>query len=219
MPASITLVLNAGGLRSLVATAASMMGGEATRVVLLHLKDDRPTAAMRREHVRRQAEHFNVADVIALPLPHLQSGTGFADQQRTDAATGLLRTQVMLTAMAQAAVLGATRLIYPAQANGDFDALARATESLVLLRHLASLEVAKPKTDVPLIESPLLELSDQQLVELGNQLGVPWELAWTCTVGADAQCKVCPACRRRLRAFQLANTPDPVTRPAAAEVR
>ncbi len=61
-----------------------------------------------------------------------------------------------------------------------------------------------------MIETPLLELTDQQVVELGGQLDVPWKLAWSCQFHGDKPCRVCDPCRRRQRAFDAAGVIDPV---------
>lgn len=51
------------------------------------------------------------------------------------------------------------------------------------------------------IVAPLIDLKKTEIIELGNQLGVPWEKTWSCYAGADLACGVCDSCRLRLAAF------------------
>lgn len=58
------------------------------------------------------------------------------------------------------------------------------------------------------IVAPLIDLKKTEIIELGNQLGVPWEKTWSCYAGADLACGVCDSCRLRLAAFAELGLPD-----------
>ncbi len=60
------------------------------------------------------------------------------------------------------------------------------------------------------IAAPLINLKKTEIIQLGNQLGVPWELTWSCYAGADVACGVCDSCRLRLAAFAELGLKDPV---------
>jgi 7-cyano-7-deazaguanine synthase len=60
------------------------------------------------------------------------------------------------------------------------------------------------------IESPLINLKKTEIIQLGNKLGVPWELTWSCYAGSDKACGVCDSCRLRLAAFAELGIVDPV---------
>jgi 7-cyano-7-deazaguanine synthase len=205
-----TVILASGGIRSLVATAVLTAAAERHKLVMIHIKDGRANAPVRLEHLRKQADHYRVAKTIELELPHLQT-EGFT-HEKDEPGSPLTRPQMMLVALAQAIEVGASRLIWPVQVHGDYDTIARITEQLVLLQHLAQLECPS----LPTIETPLLELTDAQMIELGGQLDVPWQLAWTCTIRNDQPCRICDACRRRHAAFEAAGVTDPLERPLAA---
>lgn len=60
------------------------------------------------------------------------------------------------------------------------------------------------------IVTPLINLKKTEIIQLGNQLGVPWELTWSCYTGDEIACGVCDACRLRLAAFAELGQVDPV---------
>lgn len=60
------------------------------------------------------------------------------------------------------------------------------------------------------IMTPLINLRKTEIIELGNQLGVPWEQTWSCYAGGDMACGVCDSCRLRLAAFAELGLKDPV---------
>jgi 7-cyano-7-deazaguanine synthase len=62
------------------------------------------------------------------------------------------------------------------------------------------------------IRAPLLRLSKAEIVRLGEQLGVPWGLTWSCYAGRATPCGVCDACRLRARGFDEAGVVDPTLR-------
>ena len=60
------------------------------------------------------------------------------------------------------------------------------------------------------IVTPLINLKKTAIIELGNQLGVPWEQTWSCYAGDDASCGVCDSCQLRLAAFAELGLEDPL---------
>ncbi len=57
--------------------------------------------------------------------------------------------------------------------------------------------------------TPLIWMHKWQIILAGTRLGVDWSLTWSCYEGREMQCGVCPTCRARKEAFQLANVKDP----------
>lgn len=207
--ARTTLVLNGGGMRSLVATAITMQEAQrdrhASAPTLLFIDDGRPFAAVFRTFSLRQARHFDVAAHHELAIPHLSGRIGHAEG-RDDARLPLRRAQLLLAASGQALQMQADRVIWPIQVGSGFDDIAGVTESVVLMRHLIETEHGR---DMP-IETPLLEMTDAQLVEVGQQMDVPWMLARSCMVKPDDPCMRCAACTRRASAFGGAQIDDPL---------
>ena len=68
------------------------------------------------------------------------------------------------------------------------------------------------------IVAPLLRRSKADIVRLGDRLGVPWQLTWSCYAGGSAPCGRCDACRLRAKGFRDAGRADPLLRRPAPPV-
>ena len=60
------------------------------------------------------------------------------------------------------------------------------------------------------IRTPLISMSKADIVQLGQRLGVPWRLTWSCYEGGAKACGVCDSCQLRLKGFREAGIHDPV---------
>lgn len=67
----------------------------------------------------------------------------------------------------------------------------------------------KPETDIELV-APFVEWSKTDIADRGFQLGVPYELTWSCYRDEQPACGTCDACAFRLQAFQNAGVRDPI---------
>jgi len=52
------------------------------------------------------------------------------------------------------------------------------------------------------VEAPFIGLTKAQVVAKGLELGVPYELTWSCYEGGDEPCGVCGTCREREEALR-----------------
>lgn len=59
------------------------------------------------------------------------------------------------------------------------------------------------------VRAPLVHLEKTQVVISGDILDVAWDHTWSCYVGAEEHCGVCPTCRSRKEAFAKADVKDP----------
>lgn len=57
--------------------------------------------------------------------------------------------------------------------------------------------------------TPLQWLRKRQIIQVGEDLGVPWHNTWSCYKGEKLHCGVCPTCRARRQAFIDADVKDP----------
>ncbi|KKL66142.1 hypothetical protein LCGC14_2147910 [marine sediment metagenome] len=57
--------------------------------------------------------------------------------------------------------------------------------------------------------TPLEWLTKCEIIRLGERLGVPWELTWSCYKGEELHCGICPTCRARRDGFLDSGVRDP----------
>ncbi len=57
--------------------------------------------------------------------------------------------------------------------------------------------------------APFARLRKEEIVLLGAELRVPFDLTWSCYKGGSVHCGTCATCTERREAFMLANVPDP----------
>ena len=60
------------------------------------------------------------------------------------------------------------------------------------------------------IEAPFITASKADVVRIGNDIGVPFELTWSCYEGGEKACGLCATCRDRIRAFEQNGLTDPI---------
>lgn len=60
------------------------------------------------------------------------------------------------------------------------------------------------------IEAPFVEMTKAEVVKKGLELGVPYELTWSCYEGGDNPCGLCGTCRDRVAAFRANGITDPL---------
>ena len=60
------------------------------------------------------------------------------------------------------------------------------------------------------MEAPFVEWSKADIVKRGLELGVPYELTWSCYEGGNYPCGACGTCIDRNRAFELNGVRDPL---------
>jgi 7-cyano-7-deazaguanine synthase len=58
--------------------------------------------------------------------------------------------------------------------------------------------------------APLLRMNKAEIVRLGRQLHVPYELTWSCYEGEERACGTCDSCILRLNGFAEAGVRDPI---------
>lgn len=60
------------------------------------------------------------------------------------------------------------------------------------------------------VVTPLIAMRKGEIVQLGLELGAPFDLTWSCYSREDRACGVCESCVLRLRAFATAGADDPI---------
>lgn len=64
------------------------------------------------------------------------------------------------------------------------------------------------------LEAPFVRVSKAEVVREGLELGVPYELSWSCYEGGDKPCGRCGTCIDRAEAFRKNGVKDPLTEEA-----
>lgn len=62
------------------------------------------------------------------------------------------------------------------------------------------------------IEAPFINCTKKDIVKTGLELGVPYEMTWSCYEGGERPCGVCGTCRDRAEAFRANGVIDPIER-------
>ena len=60
------------------------------------------------------------------------------------------------------------------------------------------------------IEAPFVSLTKADVVKKGLELGVPYDLTWSCYEGGEKPCGKCGTCIDRMKAFEKNGTIDPL---------
>ncbi len=60
------------------------------------------------------------------------------------------------------------------------------------------------------IVAPFVEWTKKDVVKKGLEIGVPYELTWSCYEGGEKPCGVCGTCIDRIKAFEANGVQDPI---------
>lgn len=101
-------------------------------------------------------------------------------------AASAAQSPVLLTAARIAVCARKRRLVWGVQypyigTEPDLDTIATTTDRALLISRLTSLDLwDDPEAQVPeiRIETPLIDLSDEQIADMASDLGVPWTTVW-----------------------------------------
>lgn len=59
------------------------------------------------------------------------------------------------------------------------------------------------------LQAPFIGWTKAEIVKKGLEIGVPYELTWSCYEGMEKPCGVCGTCRDRAKAFSINGVEDP----------
>jgi 7-cyano-7-deazaguanine synthase len=223
MAKDLAIILNNGGVNSAVATA---LAAQKYRPVLVYAETAPGGAPQARAAYDQQVAHFKpfrehtlamsfvgvVEPSSGRPVAGSAAGSvaaASASDPRHHAPLG--PQMVMLLPLVAAAVRIAAHYqaaaVYLGLRTGPRgDELAQATEYVQVWNELVQMPCDQPELE---LHAPLLELEPWQVVDLGFQVGAPFERTWSCVGDGPEPCQACRGCRSREAAFQQAARPDP----------
>lgn len=110
-------------------------------------------------------------------------------------------------AVAYAVTVGASKVLYGAQGSDEPFYPDCRREFYEAFEKAAQLGTCQ---DIA-IQAPFSGIKKSDLIRLGFQLGVPFELTWSCYLNDAKHCGRCESCVNRKKAFAQARVPDPTS--------
>jgi 7-cyano-7-deazaguanine synthase len=216
----LAVCLVSGGMDSCV--TAAIASEEVDQLAFLHVSYGQRTEARERRAFEEIADHYSVKQRLIVSLEHLTKigGSSLTDTNVAVASANLSahgiptsyvpfrNAHLLSIATSWAEVISASFIYIGAVAEDSsgypdcrpefYEAFQRAitlgTKSETLLE----------------IKTPIIAMKKWEIVKLGKELGVPFELTWSCYSQSDRACGDCDSCALRLRAFRAAGISDPI---------
>ena len=218
--ADSAVVLVSGGMDS--ATAAFEARERGYDLHFLHTSYGQNTEDREFECARKLAEHLDVADFLHVETGHLAriGASSLTDDELEVEDADLESEEVPDTYVPfRNANLLAMAVSY-AEAN-DCDAVFVGAHSedfsgypdcrpAFFEAFQGVVDVGtKAETEIDVV-APFVEWSKTEIAKRGLELGVPYELTWSCYRDEEPACGTCDACAYRLEAFRNAGAEDPI---------
>lgn len=220
MKRTLAIVLVSGGLDSCVTAAIT---GQQYDLAFLHVNYGQRTERRELTAFSAIADHYGAQKRLIVDIGYLLQigGSSLTDRnipvpKATRIQTGGIpstyvsfrNTHLIAIAVSWAEVIGAGKIFigatevdssgYPDCRRAYFDAY----NKLIRLG-------TRPETDIS-IETPLIDLSKEEVVRRGLEHKAPLHLTWSCYKNQDVACGRCDSCVLRLKGFRLAGVPDPI---------
>ncbi|HVP12852.1 MAG TPA: 7-cyano-7-deazaguanine synthase [Phycisphaerae bacterium] len=226
------VILCSGGLNSAVMTSVA---AKEYALMLLHVRYGHRAQARETVLFEKQAEFFKAQERLVVDMPHFAAIGGNARVSRKRQVEDALAlgegtsncyvpgfvAGLLSAAFNWAWVTGASKVFLgvsedlgpPApRTNRIYPDYSRA---YIQLCGQLFTEAAPGKTIA--IETPLIDMNRSDIIKLGNRVGTPFQLTWSCLSSPTEACGACVGCATRNRGFLDAAVPDPVL--IAASVR
>jgi len=214
------VILISGGMDSLVTTAIA--ASEGYDLAAMHVNYGQRTAEKELDCFRLVCDHYGIRKRLEIDAGYLAAigGSSLTDRSMPVSGADLQGTAIptsyvpfrnagfLSMAASWAEVIGAEKIFigaveedssgYPYCRQAFYDAF----NTVIRLG-------TKPETSIR-IETPLIAMQKCDIVQLGMELGAPFDCSWSCYKSEGKACGVCDSCARRLRAFELTGIRDPI---------
>lgn len=215
----LSIVLASGGMDSCVTTAIAAQHGE---MAMLHINYGQRTEKRELKAFNDIADFYKVEKRLVVNIGHLAQIGGSsltdpkmevtqADLKSKEIPTSYVpfrNTHLVAIAVSWAEVIGANKIFVGAvseDSSGYPDCRPEYYKAYNKLIEVGT----KPDTHIK-IETPIIHLRKNEIIELGMELKAPLNLSWSCYQGEDKACGICDSCALRLRGFAEAGIIDPI---------
>ncbi len=224
----LAVILLSGGMDSLL---TAKLAARDHRIALLHVNYGQRTEAAELRAFQAVADWFGVQHALAVHTNFYKmiGASALTDETIPVPAGQLEREGIPVTyvpfrnglllsmAAAWAEALGAKKIFYGAVAV-DSSGYPDCREVFVEAMGKAIAAGTRPESGLT-IEAPLISLTKEDIVQLGLDHKLPFELTWSCYQRNDVHCGVCDSCLLRKKGFERANRPDPTRYAPPASLR
>ncbi len=216
------VILLSGGLDSTVCMACAKEAGYELYPISF---DYHQRHSIELESAKKVAEFYHVARHIVIETNMNAIGGSALTDTSIDVPDGNInsdeipvtyvpaRNLIFLSyALSYAEAIGAERILIGVNAldySGYPDCRPAFIEQFQQVANYATKATAADNKEI-LIETPLLNLSKKEIVELGTKLGAPLHVSHSCYRGGEKACGVCDSCQLRLKGFREAGVVDPI---------
>lgn len=212
-----SVVLASGGVDSAVTLAEATEASDG--VVMLHFRYGQPTELRELRCVTDLADHYgHDLEVMDLNDAFAKFSGGLTDESvdlsvhtaDDGVATSYvpMRNTIFLSlAAGLAEILEAEHLWYGPNVE-DREGYADCRDEYAQAME-AALSLGTDRSDFR-VHRPVVEMEKAEIVERGEELGVPFEHTWSCYQAGEEPCGECASCEERAEGFEEAGVEDPL---------
>ena len=213
------VVILSGGMDS--TTAAYVAKSRGFDLIAVHFDYRQRTEERERVAFEAVCDAVGVVERYVIDLPFFeQIGASALTDRRIDVPTGGIepgvpvtyvpfRNGIFLSIAAAIAEKEGAEAIFIGVVEEDSSGYPDCRERFIEAMERAIDLGTKEETKIA-IETPLIHLKKEDIVETAARYGVPLELTWSCYRHEERACGVCDSCRLRLKGFEKAGLQDPI---------
>lgn len=214
------VVLVSGGMDS--ATAAFEAKQRSDDLYFLHTTYGQQTADKEFECAHQLADHIDIADFLHIETGHLAKIGASSltddgidvndvdlDSDEIPSSYVPFRNANLLSMAVSYAEANDCGTVYIGAHNEDYSGYPDCRPEFFDAFQQVIDTGTKPETSIELV-TPFVDWTKTEIAERGLDLGVPYELTWSCYRDVAPACGTCDACAYRLKAFQEAGVEDPI---------
>lgn len=215
------VILLSGGMDSAVCAGIAIDRGY--KPAAMHLNYGQRTQVRELKAFNDICDYYKIGRRLSVDVRHLAiiGGSSLTDRSIEISPANLesgeipssyvpfRNANIMAIAVSWAEVLGAEAMFIGAMeedSSGYPDCRKSFFEAFQQVINLGT----KPETNIRL-ETPIIDMQKKEVVLLGEKLGTPFHLTWSCYKSEELACGECDSCALRLRGFMLAGIKDKIS--------